>query len=717
MPSQEEYLDKLLQNMDEGSEEQEVESFGEIDMSDMDALLQSVIDSHEEEYGASEHVEAETEEMPELMETSFHLEDVLSEDAAPAVEEPADIASATSVEEMVSTDLEVAVEEPVYAESEVTMEEPIFTESEVTMEEPIFTESDVTMEEPVFTESDVTMEEPVFTESETTMEETLDTVDAVSEVDDEADVAMMSEDDIARLLEEASQVDAAINAEGTEEQSDEVQELNEMLEESDDAELKQIQELLQKSDNNEAIVDMPEDASMVFPVADIALEEPALASAMNEKQQKAEEKKRQKEAAKEAKKAAKEQKRAQKAAKKEEKATKKAKKSDKSVAKQDGQEVINFQEDMPAQEFVAEGDALLDALTESPEDMLAFDLFGDMSSEEEALQDTDIASEDALAQIIEGGMEKKEKKGLFTRIFDFLTEEDEEVPENESILLSDENENILREVDKEKGKGKKKKSKKKSAKEKAAEKSGENDENEDENQDQKGKGKKKKEKKPKKEKQPKEVKEEKPAKKLAKKPVILIFAACLSIAVAILVFVNIVGDYSVKQVAKQAYYKGDYQTCYQNLFGKDLTESEQVMYSKSESILAIRLWMSEYRMFSEEGQEVEALDSLIQSVYDYPTLYTYAQAWNADKEVAQFYAQLLQILSEKYCLTEAQAMEIANTPDDIEYTKMVMAIAQGKEFGSWNQPVEPEVKPQPVVLEDKLPEEGDIDDTSFVDNQ
>lgn len=529
------------------------------------------------------------------------------------------------------------------------------------------------------------------------------------------DTANMSEDAIARLLEASQNGDSLeeVDVEPVDESDILMQEdvLTSLLTDSNDADLMEIQDLLEKADNNEEIVEETEEVSV--PQAD----------------NKAEEKKLQREAKKEAKRAAKEARKAEKEAKKAEKAAKKSekkagKKQNEVIEVADGEEgmfgiedLLAGAEDVPASEPQSEessgNTAAEDALLKELE---AFDFLNDVSMVDDSLLEAaDSASADSLAQVMENGDNEKPKKGLFARFLDFINEEDEEEPENENIKLSDENQTILKDMDKEKKKGKKAKKGKKG-------KAADNAEENIEELGAEGKSKKsKKEKKPKKEKKAKEEKqqtaENAPAargKKIPTKQIAMVAVVCASIVVAILFFVQFVGDYSVKQEGKKAFYAGDYQTCYQDLFGKDLNETEQVMYSKSESILTIRLWLREYELLAEEGQEVKALDSLLQSVYDYPTLYTYAGTWNAEKEVAEIYNQMLAILSEKYHLTEAQAKEIANTPDDIDYTKMVIAIAEGQAYGSWNQG-ETYVEPE-EVLQNPLQEELELNDTEFVDN-
>ena len=303
----------------------------------------------------------------------------------------------------------------------------------------------------------------------------------------------------------------------------------------------------------------------------------------------------------------------------------------------------------------------------------------------------------AGADIAEDAEQKKEKKGFFAKLLDLFTEEDEEEEENDQLKLSDENKQILEEMDKNGKNGKKKEKKQK------------------------------KEKKPKKEKQPKKSKKEKPKKeaapaapekKLSPKKIIPIVVVCISLGAVILIVGNFLTEYMSKKSGREAYYAGDYQTCYQNLFGRELNETEQVMYSKSESILTIRMWLREYEVFVNEGSELEALDSLLQAVHDYPSLLDYATQWNVQDEVTSAFGEILNILSEKYQLSQEEAQAIADISDNIEYTKNVMLVLQKLGLGSWEFPdttqtvtaVNPAQNTEnlPEELPDPLPEEKEI---------
>ena len=248
--------------------------------------------------------------------------------------------------------------------------------------------------------------------------------------------------------------------------------------------------------------------------------------------------------------------------------------------------------------------------------------------------------------------------------------------------------------------------------------------------DQKKKGKKEKkpkkekaakEKKPKKENKKKEKKEKKegtpaaPEKKLSPKKVIPIVVVCISLGAVILLLSSFLSEYMTRRSGRNAYYAGDYQTCYQNFFGKELDETEQVMYSKSESILTIRMWLREYEVFVNEGSELEALDSLLQAVHDYPLLLNYATEYNAQDEVTVAFQEILNVLSQKYGLSQEEAQEIADISNDVEYTQKVMDVLQKLGLESWNMPETAEDREASnegetvSELPDPLPEEMEIE--------
>lgn len=301
--------------------------------------------------------------------------------------------------------------------------------------------------------------------------------------------------------------------------------------------------------------------------------------------------------------------------------------------------------------------------------------------------------------------EKKPKKGLIAKIIDLLTETDEdEEGEASEIKLSEENAEVLEQLEAEDGDGKKgKKKKKKKDKGKKSDDAG----SDEEGGDGEVGGKKEKKKKPKKEKKPKNEEPEKPGKKLNKKKVIAIFALCATILVAVLIISKLLGAHAVKEEAREAYAEGDYQTAYQDLFGLELNESDTIIFKRSECILKIRLWYREYEYYRDES-DVRALDSLIQSVFNYPDLYASAVKWQCLEEVEPVYAQIVDALYANFGLTEEEAIEIAMIKKDVDYTRAVYDVVNGNH----GQPQDAESQPEeiletPAVPEDLIPGEDD----------
>ena len=579
-----------------------------------------------------------------------------------------------------------------------------------------------------------------------------------------SEVSSMSEEEIEKLLAAGRVTDEDSKEDVSEDFG------VDMLADSNDSELQEIQDLLEKSDNNEAVGDEIEALLSADQEEGIPIElfDPdgttdETGEQLSSKQQKALMKKRLKEEAAAAKKAKKEAKKAAKAAKKGKKAEDQNEKAASAEAAEgemteepadmslldsilseadkisggdtaagltgnfDAKIEGNLQEQNLQEQM---GEKAEEAAVENAEDIgLDLDsLFGDSDGAEEpvavdgnesefpdfvALDGEDVAG---IAELTgEGGEgDRPKKKGFLARLIDFLMQEDEDEEEeekkseNEDIQLSEENQEILNDLDKEKGK-QDKKGKKGKKKAKKAEASKEEDEEVGEEEGKSNK--KKKEKKPKKEKPPKEEEKVDPRKQLTLKKMMPIILFCLSLGLAIIILTNLSVDFTDKKIAREAYYNGDYQTCYQNFYGKELNESDQVMFGKSESVLVIRLWIREYEMFIDEMAYLEALDRLIQAVDDYPDLYQYASQWNASGDVAVEYAVILNLLYENYGLTEEQARAIAAEPNDIEYTKQVNAIVQGGVYGSWN-------KPEPVPdapLTEVLPEEAELPEGNFIE--
>ncbi len=513
-------------------------------------------------------------------------------------------------------------------------------------------------------------------------------------------VAEMTEEEIAKLLAvgaEEPEGNKSSMDKPSQESDDSLNDVLAMLEGTSNSNLQEIKELLQKSDNNELVDESNtlegDDSQVDKLLADIegaGSEETAL----NTKEQR----KREKQRRKEEKLAQKEAKKAERKAAKGKKGTKGSGKGGKSSSESDTTLDYDVLDNIVSGAGrIAQGNSQKAGAGNNGFEMSAEDAIIEVEREEadDILPDIEMAGEMETD-------EPKEKGGLFAKFMAFLMEEEEEEePENENLRLSKENQDIIDELDKENGaaKGGKSKKDKKKKKEKP-----------------KKEPKPKKAPKPKKEKPPKEEEPVIPGSKLTLKKVMPIVLLGASVGAVILIFINISVDFSDKSVAKDAYQQGDYATCYRNLYGKKLNEEEALMYGRAESILYIELWYRKYEIFVEQGDEVKALDSLIQTVCDYPALFEYANQWNAADEVNVVYSKILNILQDKYGITEGQALEIAAEKSDLEYTKIVTAVANGMSYDVWNNGGTPQ-QPEEEGLPNQLPEESDIGEGDFVDNQ
>lgn len=314
--------------------------------------------------------------------------------------------------------------------------------------------------------------------------------------------------------------------------------------------------------------------------------------------------------------------------------------------------------------------------------------------EEDNAEENSAAEEGAGENAEEEPEEKKEKsQGLFGRIMAFLTESDDEDAEEgkaDGLEPSDENKNILKELEDEDKNKKKKKVKTKG--------------------DEEGKEKKEKKKKEKK-------KKEKPAaadsegagtvkkgKRISIKSVLAITAFCLTITAMIIVTCSILPDFFEKRKAREAFYQSDYMKSYELMYGKKLDESDNIIYNKAKTILEMKRKLDSYHNYLGMGKEVQALDALMSGVENYPEILAKAEEYRVTQEVNAVYESILNILNDKYSLAESVAQTII-AYDDVTYTKRLESIVYNTPF---IMPEETAEKEEAAATADILPEEQEL---------
>ena len=316
---------------------------------------------------------------------------------------------------------------------------------------------------------------------------------------------------------------------------------------------------------------------------------------------------------------------------------------------------------------------------------------------------------DDLSSLLDSAGEtgdKPKEKGFLGKFIDFLLEEDEEEDEGDlgdgGVVignLSEENRELLAELQAEDKKNAQKKGKKDKKAKKGKKGKADVEDGEEEVEI-------KKPKKPKKEKKKKVKIEEEPVvpeKKLSKKKVISVFLFCATIAACIVVVTVLLPEQLEKQEARLAFDKNQYMQVYELLYGKELSEEDEILLHKSSTILQVQRKLDSYENYKKMGMPLEALDALIEGVRRYQNLSDNAALYNVSGEVSDIYWQMLDALADDYGLSEADALDIISSEDDVTYSQRIRAVISGEMFGADEQGL-------PEVKQDVLPEEEEIID-------
>jgi len=338
---------------------------------------------------------------------------------------------------------------------------------------------------------------------------------------------------------------------------------------------------------------------------------------------------------------------------------------------------------------------ILQAFAEDNSD-IPFDLFAEAEGEDDAAA-LDLISlveaDEKNAKVKKKDEKNDEKKGFFAKMMDVLTEE---IPDEEED-----------EIVKEKKEKKGKKGKKKPVTD-ASDNEGILEELDAEGDGGKKKGKKKKKDKDKeKKKKPKKINEQsvqemiEDSRKLPIKMVIRIFALCISIMALILLVNHFIPKLWSIADARNAFYKQDYETTYQEMSGKELSESDQRIYEKAKMILKLDHKVDAYENYKAMDMPVEALDSLLSGYLLWQQLGEKIAEYDAVAEMEELKVKIVNALSSDYQISEEQAAEI-NALGNYDYTLKLEEItgSLSRKNSAWRTEEEPE-----TVVEQEAPEQ------------
>lgn len=535
-------------------------------------------------------------------------------------------------------------EDPEAAEAQEIVEEPEAVETPEIKEEPEIAETPEIVEEP---EDEVVEEEEpgsislddilarMGDEEEPDLEKN---ENQLSDIQDEIEIDMNNPEEFEMLLGLGERPDWSARKEehrSEEQEEEEEPEESSLFEENQD--LEEINSLLNMLDNNEMLpADTEESVHDVADIIDYEAEQEVL---LNEKSVEEKGKKERKE----------------KKSKFSFWGNKKKRgvqeENQPEVEEQPEEERLSDAEEQPGADDISD---ILEAFSQDNMD-IPFDLFAEAEQDE---ADSDLIS---MLEENERTNEGKsaEQKGFFAKMLDVLTEEipEEEQPEKETkkkkgkkgkkkpVTDADDNEGILEELDAEEDTGKKKK------------KSG-------------------KEKKPKKDKKKKTDKAPKEADvadiiqdtgKLPMKMVARIFALCCSIMALILLINHFVPKFWSLADARNAFYKQDYETTYQEMKGKELSEADSRLYEKAKVILQLEHKVNAYENYKQMNLPVEALDSLLSGYLLWQQLEEKIAEYDAVSETDEIKLEIVNALFTDYQISEEEAAEI-NTLENYEYT-------------------------------------------------
>ena len=272
------------------------------------------------------------------------------------------------------------------------------------------------------------------------------------------------------------------------------------------------------------------------------------------------------------------------------------------------------------------------------------------------------------------GIEKK--PGFFTKLFNVLTEEFEPEPTEEELAKEAEEKAAAKKEamtkKEEEKKAKEEEKKAKDAEKEAAKKAKAEAAEQKKKERQVAKEAKLAEKRAK-----EEAQAPKKQKRISPKKLVLVTIFAVSVLAGVLLFTNMVSENGSLQRARKAYYDGNYQTVFIETYGSQLEESDAIVQARSKIILKMQRKYDSYVNHLKMGQEVEALNALIQGLGTYDSIWAEAEQYGVIAEVDEIKNNIVNILNANYGLDEAQARELLQNEDEITYTKSLNHIIMG----------------------------------------
>lgn len=274
------------------------------------------------------------------------------------------------------------------------------------------------------------------------------------------------------------------------------------------------------------------------------------------------------------------------------------------------------------------------------------------------------------------GEEKEKKSGFLGKLFHALTDEFEPEPTEEELAKEAE-EKAAAKLEAKTKKDEEKKAKEEEKKAKAEEKEAAKKAKAEADALKKREKQEAKEAKLAEKRAKEEAERPKNQKRISPKKMVLVTIFAASVLAGVLLFTNLVSKEGSLQRARKAYYAGNYQTVYVEMYGSELEESDAIVQAKSKIILKMQRKYDSYVNHLKMGQELQALNALIEGLRTYDFINLEAEQYGVMAEVDEIKNNIVNVLSANYGLSEAQARELLQNEDEITYTKSLNHIIMG----------------------------------------
>ena len=175
----------------------------------------------------------------------------------------------------------------------------------------------------------------------------------------------------------------------------------------------------------------------------------------------------------------------------------------------------------------------------------------------------------------------------------------------------------------------------------------------------------KKKEKPKKEKKPKEVDNTPP---LPKGPVIAIVLMAVSLFAFVMIVTNLLGYQANLSQAKEKYEQGSYVEAYRKLQGLSIKERDEKLYHQLATLAAVSEKYQAYLVFDNYGSKIDALDALVCAYGRYDLNQKNAKEYGCEDQLEKIGGKIIKALLKDYDMTGDEALDIYQTRKRDDYT-------------------------------------------------